>query len=701
MEGSIFTPMRSPYDSLLEKERWGEYISGLCQDGIQWWFNMDMPSLLCHLAPLNGIPPETSRPLRLAFLSDSVNPSAPIESMEKFHQLFIEEDDLEAASAAAAAGAAAVFDAGSDLTLLDVWSERIEDLLGRGDGVSPLARASLLGFKGMIEFVYRGDVARASETYKEQLRWAERAHSHSLRVFHAAGYGHVLLYLGDLHGMDLLLSEVTPLLEHPETSPASRLYHQITLGILHVNRGNLPEAKKILGEMMSHPLFDLLPPRIWLLGSSHFFLATALGGDRESAEAVSRKIQDRTVPDLNYFQEGYVHFVLGEASLWLGDPYKALIHSRQAIETGRLSGSPVPERVGSLLMGQALSDLGRTQEAMGHLGRWVDEWERTGYYLLASAGCLELAGLLIKEGKVEEARKYYERPSTFLPHAEGPPLNPMRPAGFLEKLRYSLYPAAAEVGNWADADWAAVRVQTFGQFLVRIRDNIVYDRKWQGGRTKALLKALVVCGGTKVPTDLLIDWLWADSDGDKSARNLKMALSRLRHTGCEKGELPLPWILVRHRQVSLARGLCSVDCILFHARISTAMRRNDDVDLYLGALDLYTDDFLANDRSHLWIIRHRELLRGELVRGVKALAGLCLTHGNPDLAIPYLERTVEKDPLDEDLWVHLMRAHLGTGNPARALKAFRNAAEALKRGLDLEPGPALTALAREAGLKSQ
>jgi len=103
----------------------------------------------------------------------------------------------------------------------------------------------------------------------------------------------------------------------------------------------------------------------------------------------------------------------------------------------------------------------------------------------------------------------------------------------------------------------------------------------------------------------------------------------------------------------------------------------------------------------LWIIRHRELLRGELVRGVKALAGLCLTNGNPDLAIPYLESTAEKDPLDEDLWVHLMRAHLGTGNPGRALKAFRNAAEALKRGLDLEPGPALKALAREAGLKSQ
>jgi DNA-binding SARP family transcriptional activator len=360
--------------------------------------------------------------------------------------------------------------------------------------------------------------------------------------------------------------------------------------------------------------------------------------------------------------------------------------------------SPIHKRLAALLVGQALSDLEEFQESFEHLTSWIDKWEKSGLRTLAIAGALEISSLLLKKGKMEEARKYYVQASNLLPKGENI-LNLYRPIEFLEKLKRSLHPDSVEVEDLLSEAEAPVRIQTFGELRVQIGDQILYDRKWRGGRTKALLKALIIYGGEKVSKDLLIDALWPDADGDLAMTNLKVALSRLRRVGCEKGQEPLPWIVVRHRHISLVKSLCFVDSIQFKSTLFAALKDRENEELLFKALDLYKNDFLVNDASEMWIIKHREVLREEFIKGVMVLSERCLEIEKLEEALPYLNKAVEKDPLHEGLYANLMKTYLKMGYPSRALKIFRQAKEIFQQELGIEPNSPLLALAQEASGK--
>ena len=387
------------------------------------------------------------------------------------------------------------------------------------------------------------------------------------------------------------------------------------------------------------------------------------------------------------------------ASLICGKPYKALVHGREAIESAQRSKSPIPEQMAAFLIGLALSELGRKEEAMEHLSNWVSWWEKKGFHLFAFAGAVEIAGLHLKEGRKEDARESYVKALSFLPPGEEAPVVG-RPAGFLETLKSSLYPERSGAEAWGNPEDAAIRIETFGELVIRTGDRTIYDGKWSGARTKNLLKALVVCGGTRVSEDLLVDTLWPEADGDRAMRNLKVALSRLRRIGCRKGEEPLHWIEVRGRHVSLLNPVCVVDSIRFRRQLAAAIKDGINRDLLLEALDLYKEDFLAHEKNESWIIRHREILREEFLKGVISLTHACIEAGEPERAVPYLQKAFDTDPLNGEVSSCLMRCHLQMGSRSEALKVFKKAKQILKKELGIEPGTTLMALAREAGLKN-
>lgn len=697
MDSFFLENLSPPYNSLAKEEKWPEYIALLGKEGLTWWFNMEILLLAVHLIPLASLPKKFRLPLRIIFFTEAVKGFMSTENMEALYHSFLKRKDFEAAAAAAGAGVASIWDSGSEFKRYEVWDKRIDELLKKNGNLSSLARASLLGFKALIEITYYGDLSKAEEILKSQLFWADKANSKSLRVFHAVALGYCFAYSGDFQKFDVIITDTLPLCNHRETSFICKIYFKLLQGLLEVIKREISAGKKVLREVIEHPLYQKLPPSICLLGYGHLLLAAAFEGNFQEDEEISKIIQDRIVLEQNHFHQGYAHFNMGISSLVLGRPYKALLHGQQVAEKSRLCQSPIPERLSALLIGQALSDLGRMQEALDHFLPWLEKWKNAGYYMFAVHGNLEVANILSKKGKLEEARKYYEKAVNLLPKGEQIPIIYRHPE-FFQKLKQLLYPDAKETKEMDQED-VYIHIQTFGELVVQIGNQVIYDRKWHGGRTKALLKALIIYGGNKISEDTLIDTLWPDVDGDLAINNLKVALSRLRRIGCEKGQEPIPWIAVRHRHVSLVKSLCRVDAIEFKMALSGALKEKDEIDLLIKALDLYQDDFLPNDSSELWIIRHREILREEFVKGVLILTERCLRLGKPEKALPYLHKAIEKDPINEELYVNLMKIYLKIGYPSQALKVFNQAKEILKRELAVEPGFNIIALAQEASKK--
>lgn len=688
--------LQPPFDRLADEGRWGEYLSSFSERGISWWFDMKIPEIAFHLARLHGQPLPSPDSTRLRFLRASIGPILPTEEMGALYQAFLEEKDFDGAAAAAGAGTAAVWDSGADFGRFDEWVARIDQLLERKEGISALCRSSLYGFRGLAELMGRGNLSRAETYWTAQREWAEKAGSRSLRIYGAAAASYPLTWSGRIEEARILLDDAEPLASLPETSLVCGTWFRIALGSCHIASGDASGARRVLEEVVEHPLFGILPPSIWLLGQSHFLMAAAFEGDETTAEAVSKRIHAHAVPEGNHFHHGYSHFNLGITAVRLRQPGRALLHVRESIERGRKSGSPVPETVSALVLGQALAELNRIDEALEHLEKWIVKWEAAGFVLFASAGLLEISALNAKKGRNDEARRCFEKAGRLLPSGEPPP-GLFRPPEFAEAIRVSLYPPAGGVAVSCDPETAPVWIETFGGLKVRVGRKLLYDRQWRGKRTKMLLKALVAFGGAKVSSDLLVDTIWPDLDGDRGHDNLKVSVSRLRRLGTDPGETPPGWVLVRHGKVSLARLLCAADAILFEEGIRASRNGDAGIGRLADTLRLYKGDFLPNDVSEGWVVRHRERLREEFIRGAIDLSGMCIDAGRHEEPIPFLRKALDQDPLHEEIYGALMRVHLALGYPSRAILLYRQAEETLERELGIAPGASLRALKKEAG----
>lgn len=679
-----------PFSLYAEEKNWTKYLSVLCEKGLAWWFNLQILKLADHLKPVQSISGDL--PPRFLFLREAVKPEPDLKIIETLYHQFVAENDTEAACAAVSAAWWCILERGTNMDPADAWFKKSQTLTNQG-GLPPLARARLIGDKGLYELVRFADLKGAIDAFKEALSLTESQESIWLKIYISFGYGYACLLKGEFAKLEVFDFDFAPLCEINTDNLVSIAAYQNVISLYNIVLDKPHRCIPILSKTFDHELFPRLPVFYSNMTYITLMLTYVLMGKPTQVKKLAKIVQKRIVSKGNNFYHGAIHCVFGIQGIIDQNPHRALSHLREMLKRARMCKCRLLNIIYTLLMGQVLSDLNRNEEAKKKFEVCL-QLKPQGHNLLAAQSAMELSHLMLKQVNRAEAKKFFNQAIEFLPQMQRIPIA-QRCRGFTEELYSRLNSRERAIIKWPNIWEAAVRVKSFGHLRIDFGTAVVDEYESRASVTLALLKALIVKGGTEVPIFRLMDMLWPQIDADNAYRNFKVTLSRLRHIHHAAEEID--WILVKQKKVSLSPSVCTVDSLLFQQNLENAIRQDkphaDDI---INALDLYQDDFLPGDTNYPWIPGHRSDLREAFINGVIVASELNLESGAPNEAIAYLDQAQKKDPLNEQVYALLMQAYMQIGFPSNAIQVYKKAKEILKTELGLEPGPTLMFLRHKA-----
>ena len=210
-------------------------------------------------------------------------------------------------------------------------------------------------------------------------------------------------------------------------------------------------------------------------------------------------------------------------------------------------------------------------------------------------------------------------------------------------------------------------------------------------KAEALLAIVALAGGAPCPRERLAEALWGDRGETQARHSLSQALTSIR--SALGGE---DLLLATREGVALASGRVAVDALDFQALAAaeTFEPLAEAAGLYRGPL---LDGMAMREEGFTeWLAAERRRLHDIAVAALLRLGRAARARGNPAAARAALERAVALEPLSEEAHRDLIRLHLDEGRPAEAVRQYAACADLLRRELQVEPGPEVTALRREA-----
>ncbi len=672
----ILGQLKPPYNEYFQSKAWDRYVDTLHEEGLAWWFNLDVPTLAAHLVPLASASRHVPIPSRLQFLSEAINRTATPEVLDTFYRRFLDHGDLDAAAAVIGAAVLSTLEIGRGFDRLAGRHEDLKALLRHQGHLSALTIAGLFYYKSLIAQCLENDHDAVIDSADKALAWSKRAGANNLRAHISIYHLHACIWDTRFDAIESMVADVQALCDAPDISYPAKAVLLAHFGIYEMVRGRVERSKKIIQRTVHDYNSKELSTFLRILVHNHAILHAAYSGDPEELQRLSTTIQALPYPADTPFHSSFLHYSLGIVFLNTNEPEKAVPNLRLADEKGKESGSPLYENHVMLLKGQILSDMDDVAAAERLLNDWGRVWASRGHNLYVIAGEMEIANMSIRRGDTEAARKRYENARNLWP-LPSPVYVFARSAEFVKRIESALFPAGAAGDTRSAGSDRPVDIRAFGELMVRMEGEPLHESQWRGTRSKQLLKALIALGASDVPSERLTRLLWPDTAD--AMGNLKAAVWRLKHLGVPKNEHPLPWITLENRRLSLSPDLCRVDVLRFREKLTGALSDGAGIEEIREGLDLYTDDFLKNDLNEAWIVRRREALKSRFVDGVLALADRCDQESRPETAIPYLEKAVGRSPENPALYARLMAFHLRMGEPSKAHRVFRRAEDALRK----------------------
>jgi DNA-binding SARP family transcriptional activator len=239
-----------------------------------------------------------------------------------------------------------------------------------------------------------------------------------------------------------------------------------------------------------------------------------------------------------------------------------------------------------------------------------------------------------------------------------------------------------------DADAAAFVVNTLGRFEVVRLGRAIDASAWGSSRTRELLVYLAChpAGVTKEQVGLA---LWPEASAAQVRNNFHVTLHRLRKT---LGDAECVAVLDDRYALSTQLEV-QFDAAVFDAEVRAgiaALKRGDPsgANTLATALGRYRGRFLDGDSVGDCAHEMSERLVRRHVEGGSAYARWLLDANRPSDAVPVLRAVIASDPLVEDVWAALMRAHARSGDAVQALKVYLQVESILLTDLEVQPGAA-------------
>ncbi len=213
------------------------------------------------------------------------------------------------------------------------------------------------------------------------------------------------------------------------------------------------------------------------------------------------------------------------------------------------------------------------------------------------------------------------------------------------------------------------------------------------GQPLALLAVLAIAGDRGISRDRLFALLWPDASSDRASHRLaQLAHSIRRSLDCND-------LIAGAGELSLRPD--RITCDLWE--ISAARQRGEleqAVSLYSGPLldGFFLPDSLEFER---WIESRRSALAREHAEALEALAVQAELRADALGAATWWSRLAQHEPLSSRVTMHLMTALAASGNRARALEHAAAYQTQLKTELEVDPNPAVLALAEQLRRRDQ
>ena len=247
-----------------------------------------------------------------------------------------------------------------------------------------------------------------------------------------------------------------------------------------------------------------------------------------------------------------------------------------------------------------------------------------------------------------------------------------------------------------------LQVQMLGQFTLRYGDRTISDSDDRSRRVWSLLAYMLYNHGRSFAQEELIHLYWSNSEKSADPGNaLKSIFHRIR-TALDKLQPGLGRLLVRRKAGRYfwnnAMPL-SLDIADFEAHFHAAEAAgDDDVRLaeYQAALALYAGDPLPRMTDEIWTIPIVAYYHSLYTRAAAGAIELLEKQERTAEAVALCRRAIHIEPYQEDLYEHLMRGLLRTGDMKGAMSVYEEMSEQLFAHFGVMPSETLRTLYRQA-----